>query len=188
MKLLSEKYFPGIHNFGWHAEAENMKWFQWKQIWKWGERNTSLEFISLRSCSADFDLNLEAVAVILSEKTNNSQQSTCTGGLRKLSHGGKWFRRHISRPLHFSHPLTGAYRTRLSIRRQDPNNYSDTETRTLSTLRCSPKKMPTEVSNIADSRCSATVQLLHKIVLSFHNFSCDIVIFFWHVGFKIPAL
>ena len=24
MKLLSEKYFPGIHNFGWHAEAENM--------------------------------------------------------------------------------------------------------------------------------------------------------------------
>ena len=132
MKLLSEKYFPGIHNFGWHAEAENMMWFQWKQIWKWGERNTSLEFISLRSCSADFDLNLEAVAVILSEKTNNSQQSTCTGGLRKLSHGGKWSRRHISRPLHFSHPLTGAYRTRLSIRRQDPNNYSDTETRTLS--------------------------------------------------------
>ena len=134
MKLLSEKYFPGIHNFGWHAEAENMKWFQWKQIWKWGERNTSLEFISLRSCSADFDLNLEAVAVILSEKANNSQQSTCTGGLRKPLLGSKWFKRHISRPLHFLHPLTGGSRTRLSIRRQDPNNYSDTETRTLSTL------------------------------------------------------
>ena len=34
-------------------------------------------------------------------------------------------------PLKIPHQLTGGYGTRLSIRRQDPNNYSDTETRCL---------------------------------------------------------
>ena len=35
-------------------------------------------------------------------------------------------------PLKIPHQLTGGYGTRLSIRRQDPNNYSDTEMRALS--------------------------------------------------------
>ena len=42
-----------------------------------------------------------------------------------------WFKRHSLRPLLFLHPLTGGCGTRLSIRRQDPNNYSDTEARCL---------------------------------------------------------
>ena len=35
-------------------------------------------------------------------------------------------------PLKIPHQLSGGYGTRLSIRRQDPNNYSDTEMRALS--------------------------------------------------------
>ena len=38
---------------------------------------------------------------------------------------------HSICPLLFPHHLTGGCGTRLSIRRQDPNNYSDTETRCL---------------------------------------------------------
>ena len=39
---------------------------------------------------------------------------------------------HSIWPLLFPHQLSGGCGTRLSIRRQDPNNYSDTETRALS--------------------------------------------------------
>ena len=42
---------------------------------------------------------------------------------------------HSIWPLLFPHHLTGGCGTRLSIRRQDPNNYSDTETRCLVYLR-----------------------------------------------------
>ena len=46
---------------------------------------------------------------------------------------------HSIWPLLFPHQLSGGCGTRLSIRRQDPNNYSDTEMRALSSLRHSGK-------------------------------------------------
>ena len=65
------------------------------------------------------------------KKNITSLVRTYIWGLRMLFLVILWFKRHSLRPLLFLHPLTGGCGTRLSIRRQDPNNYSDTETRCL---------------------------------------------------------
>ena len=81
---------------------------------------------------SNFNAVFEAVAVNSSEKKNiTSLVWTYIWGLRMLFLVILWFKRHSLRPLLFLHPLTGGCGTRLSIRRQDPNNYSDTETRCL---------------------------------------------------------
>merc|ERR1719370_2482629 len=62
---------------------------------------------------------------------------------------------HSIWPLLFPHHLTGGHGTRLSIRRQDPNNYSDTETRTLSTMNIPMKSWMKDSSSNSSSLSSS---------------------------------
>ena len=120
--------FDGTQRWGWNWNSH------WKEIWKPVETNTIQQFPKFDGVSLPTSSVFGRFPTLCEEKTPrnpSNSQFICMGELiNRFLH--VWCPiSHSVWPLHFPHHLTGGCGTRLSIRRQDQNNYSDTETRCL---------------------------------------------------------
>ena len=109
----------------------------WKEIWKAVERNPIEGFPKFDGLSESPSSFEEVSWHFVKKKTAKSPSKSefiCMGGLINRFLPVWCPISHSIWPLLFPHQLSGGSGTRLSIRRQDPNNYSDTEMRALSNL------------------------------------------------------
>ena len=113
----------------------------WNEIWKAVERNPIQGFPKFDGLSESPSSFEEVSWHFVKKKTPRSPSKSefrCMGGLINRFLPVWCPISHSIWPLLFPHQLSGGCGTRLSIRRQDPNNYSDTEMRALSKFRTQP--------------------------------------------------
>ena len=105
----------------------------WSEIWKAVERNPIKGLMVPVSHPPSLQLWRGFLTLCEEKNTRNPPKNEfrCMGGLINRFLPVWCPISHSIWPILFPHQLTGVFGTWLSIRRQDPNNYSDTETRCL---------------------------------------------------------
>ena len=129
----SNRTFPQI----WGSQLWCRNWdSHWNEIWKAVETNPIERFPKFEAHSEAPSSFEEVSWHFVKKKTPRSpfkSEFRCMGGLINRFLPVWCPISHSIWPLLFPHQLSGGCGTRLSIRRQDPNTYSDTEMRALST-------------------------------------------------------